>query len=366
MTTVTTAAVVYEPGGQFTLETVELDEPRGDEILIRVDACGVCHTDLIAQGELTPLPAVLGHEGTGVVEAVGNAVHRVKPGDRVVVSYPWCGACPKCAEGRPYICNDAIALSFDGTRADGSVPISLDGTPISSAFFQQSTFARHALTLERDVVRIDNDMPAELLAALPCGIQTGAGSIINTFRASARDNLVVFGAGAVGLSAVMMARVLGLSPIIAVDIHRVRLDLALELGATHALDAREGEVPRRVLEIVPGGMHFALETSSNEQALEDAVACLGMEGVCGMVTAPRFGEKYPFSPSDVMIKAASLRGIIQGSSVPGTFLPRLIELQQQGQFPVERLVRTYDFADINQAFADSHDGTAVKPVLKMT
>ena len=366
MPTTTTAAVVHEPGGQFCLETVELDDPRGDEILIRVDACGVCHTDLIAQGELTPLPAVLGHEGTGVVEAVGNAAQRIRPGDRVVVSYPWCGACPHCAEGRPYICNDAIALSFNGARADGSRPISLNGAPIASAFFQQSTFAYHAVTPERDVVRIDGEIPAELLAALPCGIQTGAGSVINTFRASARDNLAVFGAGAVGLSAVMMASALGLSPIVAVDLHQMRLDLALELGATHAIDAREGEVARRLLEIVPDGLRFALETSSNEQALEDAVACLGMEGVCGMVTAPRFGEKYPFSPSEVMIKAACLRGIIQGSSVPATFLPRLIELQQQGQFPVERLIRTYDFADINQAFADSHAGTAIKPILKMS
>ena len=365
MPTTTTAAVVHEPGGQFSLETVELDDPRGDEILIRVDACGVCHTDLIAQGELTPLPAVLGHEGTGVVEAVGNAVQRIRPGDRVVVSYPWCGACPHCDQGRPYICNDAIALSFNGARADGSRPISLHGAPIASAFFQQSTFACHAVTLERDVVRVDDEIPAELLAALPCGIQTGAGSIINTFQASARDNLAVFGVGAVGLSAVMMANALGLSPIVAVDINRMRLDLALELGATHAIDAGEGDVARRLLEIVPGGLRFALETSSNEQALEDAVACLGMAGTCGMVTAPRFGEKYPFSPSEVMIKAASLRGIIQGSSVPATFLPRLIELQQQGQFPLERLIRTYDFADINQAFADSHAGTAIKPILKM-
>ena len=365
MTTTATAAVVYEAGGEFSLETVVLDEPRSDEILIRVDACGICHTDLIAQGELTPLPVVLGHEGTGIVEMVGSAVQRIKPGDRVLVSYPWCGACPKCAEGRPYICNDAIALSFDGKRADGSMPISLGGTPIASAFFQQSTFASHALTPERNVVRIASDFPSELLAALPCGIQTGAGSIINTFRASARDNLAVFGAGAVGLSAVMMARLLSLSPIVAVDINPMRLDLALELGATHAIDAREGDVARRILEIAPGGVHYSLETSADEQALDDAVACLGMEGVCGIVTAPRFGEKYPFSPSAVMIKAASLRGIIQGSSIPGTFLPRLIELQQQGRFPVERLVRAYDFADINQAFADSHTGTAVKPVLRM-
>ncbi len=365
MATSATAAVVYEAGGKFKLEKVELDDPRSDEVLLRVDACGVCHTDLIAQGTLTPLPAVLGHEGTGVVEAVGSGVQRIKLGDRVVVSYPWCGSCRKCAEGRPFICNDAISLSFDGTRADGSKPISLDGTPISSAFFQQSTFASHAITLERDVVRIDSDLPAEILAALPCGIQTGAGSIINTFRASARDNLAVFGTGAVGLSAVMMANVLGLSPIIAVDINKMRLELALELGATHAIDAGEGDVAGKIREIAPGGMNFSFETSANEQALEDAVACLGMEGVCGIVTAPHFGEKYPFSPSEVMIKAASLRGIIQGSSVPSTFLPRLIELQQQGRFPVERLVKTYDFADINQAFADSHAGTAVKPVLKM-
>ncbi len=365
MTTTTTAAIVHEPQGQFTFETIELDDLRSNEILVRNEASGICHTDFVAQNLMTP-PMVVGHEGAGVVETVGSGVSRVKPGDRVIVSYPWCGTCRGCLEGQPYFCAHHLSLGFGGTRLDGSHTVKLGGRPISGAFFQQSSFATHSITVERNVVPVTSDQAAELLAAIPCGVQTGAGSILNTFKVGPRDSLVVFGAGAVGLSAVMAGKLVGASPLIAVDVVEERLNLALELGATHVLNAKDGEVALRIKEIAPQGVRYSLETSGNEQALNDAIACLSTGGECGMVIAPHFGEKYPFSPTEVFRRAANLRGIIQGSSVPNTFLPTLLELNKQGRFPYERMINVYDFAEINKAVADTKAGRAIKPVLKMS
>ena len=364
MTTKATAAVIREPHGQFSLETIELDDLRRDEILVRVEASGVCHTDAKAQ-ERVPMPAVLGHEGTGVVEEIGTAVTRVKPGDRVIISYPSCGVCPNCVEGRAYICDHAFPLSFAGTRMDGSKTITLNGEAISSAFFQQSSFATHSITLERDIVPVKEEISPEMLAAIPCGVLTGAGAVLNNFKAGPKDSLVVFGAGAVGLSAVMAGHLAGVSPLIAVDIIEERLNLALELGATHVLDAKQGSLSDRIRDIAPRGVDFSFETSSNEQAFIAAIDCLSMGGRCGFVTNPNLGEKSPFSPQLILSRAATIGFIVLGSGMTNTFLPKLIEWNRQGRFPYDRLIRTYNFSDINKAFKDSHDGVAIKPVLLM-
>lgn len=364
MTFQTTAAVISEQNGSFSLETVELDDMRKDEILVRIEACGVCHTDMKAQG-MTPLPAVFGHEGTGVVESIGAGVTRVKVGDRVVISYPWCGVCPSCMDGHAYICDNTFPLCFSGSRLDGSKAIKLNGEKISSAFFQQSSFANHSITSERNVVPIIGDHSAEMLAAIPCGVQTGAGAILNTFKAGPKDSLVVFGAGAVGLSAVMAGRLVGTSPLIVIDVVEDRLNLALELGATHTINAQQGDIAKRILDIIPRGGSFSLETSSNKQAFLDAIACLGTRGECGFVAIPNMGQDFPFSPQTLFRQNASLRGIIQGFSIAHTFLPRILELNRMGQFPYERLIKTYKFEDINKAFEDSKSGIAIKPVLLM-
>ncbi|MBN2060799.1 MAG: NAD(P)-dependent alcohol dehydrogenase [Deltaproteobacteria bacterium] len=358
------AAIINEPNGQFVIQTVELDDLRSDEILVKIEACGVCHTDVIAQN-MTPLPAVLGHEGCGVVEEVGSAVDRIKKGDRVIISIPYCGDCPSCAQGKTYICDKAMSLGFGGTRMDGSQTISISGKFISSAFFQQSSFATHAITLARSVVPIKGNHEPRMLAAIPCGIQTGAGAVLNTFKINPKDSLAVFGSGAVGLSAVMAGKIAGAFPLIAVDIVKPRLDLALELGATHTIDASKGEITKRILEIAPRGISFSLETSGNEQAFKSAVDCLAMGGTCGIVTAPHNGEPFPFSPLNLLDRASSIRGILLGASVPRVFLPYLIELNRQGRFPYERLITTYSFMEINQAFEDSKAGVAIKPVLIM-
>jgi aryl-alcohol dehydrogenase len=362
MTTKATAAVIHKPDGPFSFETVELDDLRSDEILVRIEASGVCHTDMKAQN-LTPLPAVLGHEGTGVVEAIGSKVGRIHPGDRVIISYPFCGICPNCIEGRAYICDHSFQLSFGGTRLDQSKSISLNGKKISGAFFQQSSFSTHSITLERDVVPVTGGHSPEMLAAIPCGIQTGAGAILNTFKVRPGNGLAVFGTGAVGLSAIMAGHLSGATPLIAVDIVEERLQMAIELGATHTINARDGETALRIREIAPRGLEFSLETSADSQAFKDALDCLCMGGVCGIVTSPDYGD-YSI-PQVILRRASSLVGIILGSAIPNTFLPKLIELNRQGLFPYDRLITTYDFSDINKAFKDSKAGRAIKPVLKM-
>lgn len=243
--------------------------------------------------------------------------------------------------------------------------MSLDGKPISGAFFQQSSFASHAITSERNVVPISGNTPSDRLAALPCGVQTGAGAVLNSLAVRESSSLLIIGAGAVGLSAVMAGKLKRASPLIAVDVFPERLALATELGATATIDATEGDVAERVREIAGQGVAYSLDTSATVEGLENAIEALDQGGVCGIVAAPKGGEKFPFTTRGFFAKGASLRGIIQGSSIPTTFLPKLIKLNEQGLFPYEKLVSTYEFADINKAFEDARAGRAIKPVLKM-
>jgi aryl-alcohol dehydrogenase len=256
-------------------------------------------------------------------------------------------------------------LAFGGKRLDGSRTLRLQCAPISGAFFQQSAFATHSIALERAVVPTDSELPDSYLAAIPCGVQTGAGAILNSLRLSTGESLAVFGAGAVGLSAVMAGHLLGANPLIAIDVIPERLELAQDLGATHTINPNDGNLLVQLRDLVPYGIDATLETSANEAALEAAIQSLGSGGRCGMVIAPHLGQKYPFSPSDVFTRAASLIGIIQGSAVPRVFLPTLLDLHRQGRFPFERMIRCYELSDINQAFEDARAGRTIKPVLQI-
>ena len=364
MATTATAAILEEAGGPFSLHPVELDSLREDEVLVRIQACGICHTDLKFQERL-PLPAVFGHEGAGVVEEVGSKLQGVRPGDRVMLSYPWCGSCRPCGRAEPYCCERIPELKFGGSRLDGNQPISWNGASITSAFFQQSSFATYAVAHAHTLVPVQTDLPAELLAALPCGVQTGAGAVLNTFGVKAGDPLVVIGVGSVGLSAVMAGKMVGAAPIVAVDLAPSRLALALEVGATHAFHAEDG-VAARVREAMPQGARYALETSDSLAGLNTGVSCLGQGGTIGIVSAPPAGQPFPFSTRGLFERVASLRSIVQGSSVPQKFLPWLLELHERGQFPYDKLVTAYDFSAINQAMADMKSGSTIKPVLLMS
>jgi aryl-alcohol dehydrogenase len=364
MTTTAIAAVLHEVGGEFKLQDIVLDDLKTDELRVRIEACGICHTDIGAQG-LLAMPAVLGHEGAGIVEEVGIGVSNIAPGDRVIISFGFCNHCPNCFEGRPYVCDNSVQSNFGGTRLDGSHTTTLDGTAITASFFQQSSFASQVITPVRNTVKVDRDLAPELLAPLGCGIMTGAGAVINTLKVPAGDSLVVFGSGAVGLSAIMAAKIVGANPIIAVDINEQRLALAQDLGATHCINAGEVNSVEKIMEICPRGAAFSFETSGVESALNDAIDCLGMAGQCGMVTVPHYGEKYPFTPFGIFVKAATLQGVFFGSAVPNTFLGQIIDFYQQGRFPYDKLVKTYSFKDINRAMAETKSGEVIKPVLLM-
>lgn len=358
------AWVQHRAGEPPVLQPLVLDEPRPDEVVVRIAAAGICHTDLFAPLRFA-LPAVFGHEGAGVVERVGGAVTRLSVGDRVALTFGSCGACRNCRKGAPAYCADGHRLQFGGARADGSATLSdTAGRSIHGAFFQQSSFASHALATERNAVRIPDALPLELAAPLGCGIQTGAGAVLNTLACPPGSSLAVFGAGSVGLSAVMAAKLSGCDPVIAVDILPARLALARELGATHALDAREGGVVARILDLTGGGADFSIETAGAEQTFRDAIDCLARLGTCGLCTVPNLGEPFPFAPLSIL-KGRTVTGVLEGSSVPETFIPRLAALQLEGRLPYDRLVSFYDFADLPRALADAEAGRAIKPVLRL-
>ena len=359
-------AAVSRPGlPEPRLETIELEAPRAGEMLVRIVAVGICHTDLHEHpGRHSPQPIVLGHEGAGVVEALGAGVRGFEVGDHVVLSGSSCGACPSCLAGRPTYCDLAMPLAFGGKRLDGSTALSCGDECIHSHFFGQSSFATHSIVPERTVVKVDKSLPLEMLAPLGCGIITGAGGVIEALKVGYGDSIAIFGTGGVGLSAVMAARLVGAKEIVAVDINPARLDLALELGATHAINAGDDHVTKQIRAITGRGMAFSFNTTTVAAVHSMALDCLAMNGTAGFVAAPR-GEWSP-AMFAMLAGGRQLRGILGGDANPRTFLPRLIDYWKQGRFPFGRLIETYDFADIARAFHDVEAGKVIKPVLKVS
>jgi aryl-alcohol dehydrogenase len=363
------AAVIREKGGSFSIEDAHIGVPRHDEVLVRVVAVGVCHTDMVVRDQLfpSPLPAILGHEGAGVVEAVGADVHHVVPGDHVVMSYMFCGECYLCGSGHPAHCLHVGPINFGGGRLDGSTSASdANGEELHDHFFGQSSFAEYAIANRNNVVKVPKDLPLDLLAPLGCGLQTGAGAVLNAMKVSPGSTFAAFGTGAVGLAALMAARVAGATRIIAVDVNADRLALAKELGATHTVNSREGDPVAAIQAITEGkGADFTLECSGRAEVLRQAVDALGFFGTCGIVGATPMGTEVAIDVNGVMIPAKKIMGVVQGDVVSATFIPTLIELYRQGRFPFDRLIKHYDFADINQAVEDSESGRTIKPVLRI-
>ncbi|MCW2623807.1 MAG: aryl-alcohol dehydrogenase [Mycobacterium sp.] len=359
------AAVTPAAGAHFELTTIDLDAPREDEILVRIEAVGLCHTDLVAQaGSWIPLPGVLGHEGAGVVEAAGGRVTKVVAGDRVVLTFRSCGRCPNCNKGLAAYCHTAQELNYTGARLDGTTCLSQDGNRIASNFFAQSSFATHCLTYERNVVKAPAAVPFELLAPLGCGVQTGAGAVLRSLDCEPGSSLLVLGGGAVGLSAVMAAVLRNCSPLIVVEPHPARRALALELGATHVLEPAPGRrLPELVRDISPIGVDFALDTTGNPEIQQSAMRCLAPHGVLGIVGVPPAGTPIPGDLREAIAHGHTVKGIIEGDSDPDTFLPQLCALLLRNELPLDQLVRTYPLSDINRAAADQRRGECVKVVL---
>jgi len=366
MSTTVTAAVARQPHQPLSIEELELDELRTNEVRVRMVAAGVCHTDAIVRDQVypTPLPAVLGHEGAGVVEAVGEGVLTVAPGDHVLLAAAYCGQCDRCRAGQMAYCENLFAADFGGRRHDGSTALSKEGEVISSHFFGQSAFSTHANVVEESVIKIDPDVPLEVVAPLGCGIQTGAGAVLNELKPHLGSTLVVIGTGAVGSGAIMAGRVAGCSKVIAVDIHDSRLELATELGATHTVNTRAASLTDEIMRITGGrGADAIVDTTARPELLRAAADGLGIRGKLALVGAAKPGTEVTFEIGLSLVKGWTFTTVVQGSSVPQVFIPRLIELWREGRFPMDKLMKNYSLEDINQGFEDSASGATIKPVV---
>ncbi|OLO25777.1 NAD(P)-dependent alcohol dehydrogenase [Streptomyces sp. MNU77] len=367
----TTAAVVPERGAAYALTELRIDDPRPDEVLVRIRAAGVCATDRSVQhGHIpVPLPAVLGHEGAGVVEAVGSGVTGVVPGDHVVLSSAFCGKCDRCMSGRAALCRDAARLSLCGTRDDGSRTLHRVGEDgpaddISCCFVGQSSFATYALAREVNVVRVPKEVPLELAAPTGCGFMTGSSAVLDMLRPHPGSSLAVFGCGSLGLAALLAAKASGCATLVAVDVLDSRLELARELGATHVVNGRDDDAVAAVRDLTGGGADYAVEAAGVPALGAQAVACTHTLGRVQLQGAPPRGSKLELDWS-LVSAGRRVGGGSMGGGVPAVAVPRLLDLYLAGRFPLERLVTTYPFEDINRAAEDSASGRALKPVLLM-
>lgn len=358
-----TAAVARERGRPLSLEEIDLDDPRDDEILVKTVACGVCHTDAKARDGYGSVvyPLVLGHEGAGTIVEVGPCVRDLAAGDRVLLVSDFCGHCDRCRAGQTAYCWESSLRTFGATRPDGSTRARRGAEPVRASFFGQSAFATYALASERNALKVSTDVPLELFAATTCGMVTGAGAVLNVLPVGPGRSLAVLGAGTVGLAAIMAARAVGASPIVAVDQRRSRLEHALALGATHAIDSgAAADVAHSLRALTGRGCDSILDTTGAgdlQRAAVEALAVLGHLGIVG-------GGGEPGVPlGSLMVGGKSVRGIVQGDASGTLGLQRLLELHGAGAFPFEQLVQPYPFERVNDAIEDSLSGAVVKPVL---
>jgi aryl-alcohol dehydrogenase len=358
------AAVPSLYGGKFEIASLELRNPGQDELLVRIASSGVCHTDIamMAGGGMT----VYGHEGCGVVEAVGTSSAKggamsvdLKAGDHVVLSYPSCGACEACRNGRPYACVLFDNL-FAGDRISGSIPLRYKGR-IVTPFFGQGSFATHTVVHKSSAVKVDRDLDLRLLGPLGCGMQTGAGAVLNYLKPRSGKAIAIFGTGSVGLSAVLAAVNAGCAPIIAVDRLESRLALAKKFGATHTINSEKSKDIKKEIVQISGGVRYAFDSTGNMRLMTTALSCLLQGGRgCGVAAA----GKPPMDREAVTLHK-SWEEIIQGCSVPRVFIPQMLELYKKGKFPFDRMLSFFKFDDINEAFRQAQACEVVKPVLLM-
>ena len=360
-----TVALLEEVGAPLTLAEVELGPPADGEILVRIVGAGICHTDISgAEGKIPlPLPTVLGHEGSGIVEAVGPGVATIAVGDRVALSFGHCRECAVCKDGHPSYCEMFAPLNYFGQRLDGSTTMRRGDEEVYGNFFSQSSFATHAIANETNAVKIPDGVPLELVGPLGCGLQTGAGSVINVLEAKPGHGIIIFGLGAVGMGALMAAAAVGCNPIIGVDMNAERLALATELGATDTINPQEtDDFLWTVQELAAPGLHYSFDAVGAPSAIRNALESLRSPGHCVTVGFQGLEHEITIDQGHLLL-GRRLSGVIEGDSDPQQFIPYLLELHAAGKFPFDRLVRTFPFAEINEAIAAANAGQVIKPVL---
>ncbi|KAF2167565.1 hypothetical protein M409DRAFT_66076 [Zasmidium cellare ATCC 36951] len=371
---ITPAYVVHRPQQDFTLEDIVLSPPFDNEILIEMKYSGICHTDIACQqGEFGAgnLPAVFGHEGAGYIRSISTAVAQRRGlaiGDFVLLSLSFCEKCRYCERGYPADCDEGRHLRFSGLREDGttSAQILRSSQPVHMRFFGQSSFSKFSLVHETCVVK--HDYPSEdasIFAAMGCGFQSGIGTVLNVLIPPSDSSIVIFGLGTVGLTALMGAKYLNVNQIIAVDLLDTRLSMAKELGASVAFNSRDTDIVTRIMDLTDGcGVDFAIDCTGAPKVIEPMLDCLAVQGTAVTVGVPPADAKIRISPMRFLAGSRRYLGCREGDSVPAQFIPKLMELQRQGHFPVEKLVKVYKYRDLAQALDDMRNGSVVKPVIQ--
>jgi aryl-alcohol dehydrogenase len=362
------AAVLTAAHQPFEIQEINLDtDLRATEVLVKIVATGLCHTDLAVRDEHLPLPlpAILGHEGAGIVKKVGSQVTKVQIGDHVVLAPSSCGNCHYCLSGHSSYCTEMFRLNTVGPRTDGSCPYhDAKGSPLGGFFFGQSSFGTFSLTSQSNVVKVPVDVPLELLGPMGCGLQTGAGTVLNALQPKAGESIVVFGVGPVGLAGLMAAKAAGCTTIIAVDIHDNRLEFAKTLGATHTVNSKVHIASSYIREnILAEGVHYAMDTTGRNEVINQAVHSLRVRGKCALVAVS--GSEKLEVDNAALFSGKSIEYVLEGDSTPDIFIPRLIALYKSGLFPFDKMITFYDLDTINKAVEDSEKGTTLKAIIRM-
>lgn len=357
-------AVVIDKSGTSSLQLCELDEPESNEVQVQIEACGICHTDLEAmQGNLgTPLPAILGHEGVGRIEKLGKDVTTFQVGDRVLLTFAACGNCSACHHHKPPYCSSAGLLNIFGARLSGQPAATLNGQPITSHFFGQSSFSSHTNVDINNIIKLPQSIAPELMAPLACGVQTGAGAVCNVAALEAGERIAVLGCGTVGMAAIMAAKNLAAGSITVLDKIGHRIDTALNLGANFGAQdlAKLKELAKQQ------GFDVIVDTTGHPEVIKQASACLNTNGrlILAAISPPE--TNLDIDTRSIVFRGLKVLGTVEGDSHPPTFIPRLIDWYQQGLLPLEKIVKTYPFEDFALAIKAMKAGDVIKPVLKMS
>jgi S-(hydroxymethyl)glutathione dehydrogenase/alcohol dehydrogenase len=356
------AAIFRTPKQPLAIEEVDVDEPGTSEVLVRTVASGVCHSDLhCVNGALpTRTPAILGHEPAGIVEAAGNAVSSVRPGDHVIACTSiYCGNCVQCLYGRPHLCVNRAECR----RARGERPrLSQKGVAIEQ-FADLAAFAEMMLLHERAVIKIADDIPLDRAALLGCAVTTGVGAALNTAQVSPGSSVAVFGTGGVGTSIIQGARIAGARQIIAVDLLESKLETARRFGATHTVNASKVDPVKEIKALSNGGVDYSFEAIGNKQVLEQCFYCLAPRGICTLVGAISPGQKIELVAGHFYVEK-QIRGCFMGSNRFQIDMPRYLELYRQGRLNLDEMVsRRGRLEDVNEAFRAMEAGEVTRTVL---
>lgn len=357
----------YAQSKPISIETIELAPPGPGEVLVRIRAAGLCHSDLsVINGDRPrPMPMALGHEAAGVVEALGDGISDLEPGDHVVMVFmPSCGHCLPCAEGRPALCEPGAKANAAGTLINGAVRLSSAAGQVHH-HLGVSAFAEYAVVSRNSVVKIDRDLPFVEAALFGCAVLTGVGAVVNTAQLRVGATAVVIGLGGVGLAAVLGARAAGASQIIAVDLSPAKLALARDVGATAVVNGGDADAVEQVRQLTAGGADYVFEMAGSIRALDNAMQMTRRGGMTVTAGLPPPGSALPVNVVQLVGEERTLKGSYIGTCVPLRDIPRFIALYRDGRLPVDRLLSgRLKLDDINEGFDRLHDGSAVRQVIE--